>query len=63
MEYKYLILGHFLKGNFLKFSIEQKDLITLKERECDWVIDLQQLRYFDAKDNKWVQFEETGDEV
>jgi len=40
---------------FQSDEISKRDLVDVKQKSIDWVIDTQNGTYFDAEENKWIE--------
>ena len=54
---KYLIVKHIIYETYKSEVLTTKDLVELKDRNCEAIIDLENETYFDAKENKWIKIE------
>ena len=55
---RYLVLGHYLKGDYQTDEISREDLGAIKNRDCDFLIDIQNGTIFNPKDNEWIKIPE-----
>jgi len=55
---KYLIVKNYIYGTYQTDQIEKKDLLDIKERMTEAIIDITNQTYFDPKSNQWVQIGE-----
>jgi len=53
----YLLIGDWKKLEF-KDRIGKEDLIRLKNRYLDWILDLEAEKYFDVEANEWKYVKE-----
>lgn len=53
---KYLIISHW-EGISAKEEVTKVDLVGVKDGSIDYLIDTQENKYFDAKDNIWREIE------
>lgn len=42
-------------GLYATNEISKRDLIDVKEKHLDWLIDVENETYFDAENNQWVK--------
>ena len=54
---KYLIIEHWLNGTYMTDKIDTKDLVTIKNREMEHLINIEDATYYNAKKNEWVKIE------
>lgn len=55
---KFLIINHFIKGTYITSFVGKVELIGLKQKDIDKIIDLTNNTYFDAETNKWEPIKE-----
>jgi hypothetical protein len=54
----YLLVKHAIKGTVTQATIEKKDLLDIKDRMGEALIDLDRMTYFDPKINQWVEIKQ-----
>ena len=55
---RYLIVKHFYKGTYQTDEITRADLASVKNGECEEIIDTKNCTYFDHEKNSWEEIPE-----
>ncbi len=54
---KYLVVKNYIYGTYQTDVIEKKDLLEVKDRMTEMVINLDNMTYFNLEKNEWTKIE------